>query len=139
MYGWRKPMTMNDPIADMLTRIRNAGKAKFNSVDIPGSKLKTELAKVLKSEGFIKNYKFIKDSKQGILRIYLKYDENQLNVIYGIERVSRLSRRVYVKGKDVKPVLNGMGISILSTSKGIMTDQKARQENVGGEILCKVW
>ena len=132
-------MTMNDPIADMLTRIRNAGKAKFNSVDIPGSKLKTELAKVLKSEGFIKNYKFINDSKQGTLRIYLKYDENQQNVIFGIERVSKLSRRVYVKSKDILPVLNGMGISILSTSKGIMTDQKARQENIGGEILCKVW
>lgn len=132
-------MTMNDPIADMLTRIRNAGKAKFNSVDIPGSKLKTELAKVLKSEGFIKNYKFIKDSKQGILRIYLKYDENQSTAIYGIERVSKLSRRVYVKGNKIKPVLNGMGISIISTSKGIMTDQKARQENIGGEILCKVW
>ena len=132
-------MTMNDPIADMLTRIRNAGNAKFNSVDIPGSKLKTELAKVLKNEGFIKNYKFIKDSKQGILRIYLKYAEDQTNVIYGIERVSRLSRRVYVKTSDIEPVLNGMGISILSTSKGIMTDQKARQENVGGEVLCKVW
>ena len=132
-------MTMNDPIADMLTRIRNAGKAKFNSVDIPGSMLKIELAKVLKDEGFIKNYKFIKDSKQGILRIYLKYDESQKSAIYGIERVSKLSRRVYVKGKDVKPVLNGMGISILSTSKGVMTDQKARHENVGGEILCNVW
>jgi len=132
-------MTMNDPIADMLTRIRNAGKAKFNSVDIPGSMLKIELAKVLKDEGFIKNYKFIKDSKQGILRIYLKYDESQKSAIYGIERVSKLSRRVYVKGKDIKPVLNGMGISILSTSKGVMTDQKARHENVGGEILCNVW
>lgn len=132
-------MTMNDPIADMLTRIRNAGKAKFNSVDIPGSKLKTELAKVLKSEGFIKNYKFIKDSKQGILRIYLKYDENQSTVIYGIERTSKLSRRVYVKSREIKSVLNGMGVSIISTSKGIMTDQKARQENIGGEILCKVW
>ena len=132
-------MTMNDPIADMLTRIRNAGKAKFTSVDIPGSKLKMELAKVLKNEGFITNYKFIKDSKQGVLRIYLKYDENQQNVIYGIERVSKLSRRVYAKGKDIKPVLNGMGISILSTSKGVMTDQKARQENIGGEILCNVW
>lgn len=132
-------MTMNDPIADMLTRLRNAGHAKFNSVDIPGSKLKIEIAKVLKSEGFIKNYKFIKDSKQGILRIYLKYDENQANVIYGIERVSKLSRRVYVKSDAIEPVLNGMGVSILSTSKGIMTDRKARQENVGGEVLCKVW
>jgi small subunit ribosomal protein S8 len=132
-------MTINDPISDMLTRIRNAGKARMNSVEIPGSKLKIEVAKVLKSEGFIKNYKFIKDSKQGILRIYLKYDEKQLNVIYGIERVSKLSRRVFVKSHEIKPVLNGMGISIISTSKGIMTDQKARQDNIGGEILCKVW
>ncbi len=132
-------MTMSDPIADMLTRIRNAGKAKLTSVDIPGSKVKIELAKVLKSEGFIKNYKFIKDNKQGILRVYLKYDEKQMNAIYGIERASKLSRRVYVKSNDIKPVLNGMGISIISTSKGVLTDQKARQENVGGEILCKVW
>ncbi len=132
-------MSMSDPIADMLTRIRNAGKAKFNSVDIPGSKLKTELARILKDEGFVRNYKFIKDEKQGILRVYLKYGEGQTNTIYGMERVSKPSRRVYVKCKDVKPVLNGMGIAILSTSKGIMTDKKARKENVGGEILCNIW
>lgn len=132
-------MSMSDPIADMLTRIRNAEKAKFNSVDIPGSKLKTELAKVLKNEGFIKNYKFVKDSKQGVLRVYLKYGQGQSNVIMGIERFSKPGRRVYVKAKDIKPILNGMGISILSTSKGIMTDKKARHENVGGEILCNVW
>ena len=132
-------MSMSDPIADMLTRIRNAGKARFNSVDIPGSKLKTELAKVLKDEGFIKNYKFIKDDKQGILRIYLKYGKGETHVIYGLERVSKPSRRVYVKSKDIKPVLNGMGVVILSTSKGIMTDKKARNEKVGGEILCNVW
>jgi small subunit ribosomal protein S8 len=132
-------MAMSDPIADMLTRIRNAGKAKFNSIDIPGSKLKTELARVLKDEGFIRNYKFIKDNKQGILRVYLKYDEEQTNTIIGIERVSKPSRRFYVKRKDIKPVLNGMGISILSTSKGIMTDKQARSENLGGEILCNIW
>ena len=132
-------MAMSDPISDMLTRIRNAGKAKFNSVDIPGSKLKTELARVLKDEGFIRNYKFIKDNKQGILRVYLKYDEKQTNAIYGLERTSKPSRRVYVNSKNIKPVLNGMGIAILSTSKGIMTDKKARFENVGGEILCNVW
>jgi small subunit ribosomal protein S8 len=132
-------MAMSDPISDMLTRIRNAGKEKFNSVDIPGSKLKTELARVLKDEGFIRNYKFIKDNKQGILRVYLKYDEKQTNAIYGLERTSKPSRRVYVKSKNIKPVLNGMGIAILSTSKGIMTDKKARFENVGGEILCNVW
>ncbi len=132
-------MSMSDSIADMLTRMRNAEKAKFNSVDIPGSKLKTELAKVLQNEGFIRNYKFVNDSKQGILRVYLKYGQGQSSVIMGIERVSKPGRRVYVKSKDIKPVLNGMGISILSTSRGIITDKTARHENVGGEILCNVW
>ena len=132
-------MAMSDPIADMLTRIRNAVKARFNSVDIPGSKLKSEVARILKNEGFIRNYKFIEDRKQGILRIYLKYGEDQSCVIYGLERISKPSRRVYAKGKDIKPVFNGMGVSILSTSKGIMTDKTARKENVGGEILCNIW
>ncbi len=132
-------MTMSDPIADMLTRIRNAAKAKFNSVDIPGSKLKTELAKVLLEEGFIRNYKFLKDSKQGILRVYLKYGEGQKNTIVGLSRISKPSRRVYVKAKDLKPVLNGMGISIISTSKGVMTDKHARKGNMGGEIICNIW
>jgi len=132
-------MSMSDPIADMLTRIKNAGKARFSSVDIPGSKLKTELAKVLKDEGFIKNYKFIKDDKQGVLRVYLKYGKGETHAIYGLERVSKPSRRVYVKSKDIKPVLSGMGVVILSTSKGIMTDKRARNEKVGGEILCNIW
>ncbi len=130
---------MSDPIADMLTRIRNAGMAKFASVDIPGAKLKIELAKVLKNEGFIRNYKFVKDGKQGILRVYLKYTEDQKNAIFGLERVSRPSRRFYVKSKDIKPVLNGLGIAVLSTSKGIMTDKQAKKENLGGELLCKIW
>ncbi|MGD1968555.1 MAG: 30S ribosomal protein S8 [Desulfobacterales bacterium] len=132
-------MAVSDPIADMLTRIRNGVKAKFNSVDVPGSKLKTDIAKILKDEGFIKNYKFLKDGKQGILRIYLKYGTGQSNVIYGLKRISKPSCRVYVKSNEIKAVYNGMGISILSTSKGIMTDKRARQENVGGEILCNVW
>ena len=132
-------MAISDPIADMLTRIRNAAKAKFNSVDVPGSTLKIELAKILKSEGFIRNYKFLKDGKQGILRIYLKYGTGQSNVIYGLKRVSKPSRRIYVRSKEIKPVFNGMGIAILSTSKGVMTDKKARQEQVGGEVLCQVW
>ena len=132
-------MAMSDPISDMLTRIRNVGKAKFNSVDIPGSKLKTELAKVMKDEGYIRNYKFLKDSKQGILRVYLKYDQEQNPVICSLARVSKPSRRVYVKGKEIKPVYNGMGITILSTSKGILSDKQARNENVGGEILCTIW
>ena len=132
-------MAMSDPVADMLTRIRNAGKAKFNSVDIPGSKLKVEVAKVLKEEGYIRNFKFVKDDKQGILRIYLKYDKQQQHVILNLDRVSKPSRRVYLKGKDVKPVYNGLGVAILSTSKGIMSDKSARKENVGGEVLCNIW
>lgn len=131
-------MTMSDPIADMLTRIRNAGKAKFPKVDIPGSKLKVELAKVLKQQGYITDYKFVEDGKQGMLRLYLKYS-GQESAIFGLERVSKPSRRVYSKSKDIKPVLNGLGIAIVSTSKGIMTDKQARKENLGGEILCNVW
>ena len=132
-------MAMSDSIEDMLTRIRNAEKAKLNVVNIPASKLKIEIARILRNEGFIKNYKFIKDTKQGILRIYLKYGQGQSKVIFGLDRVSKPSRRVYVKSKDINPVLNGMGIAILSTSKGLMTDKKARNENIGGEILCNVW
>jgi small subunit ribosomal protein S8 len=132
-------MSMSDPIADMLTRIRNAAKAKLTSVDIPGSKLKTEIARVLKSQGFIRNYKFVKDNKQGTLRVYLKYTDSQESVIMGLERVSKPSRRLYCKGKDIQPVLNGMGIAVVSTSRGIMTDKQARKENTGGEVLCNVW
>ena len=132
-------MTMTDPVADMLTRVRNAAKARFNSVDIPGSKMKIDIARILKDEGYIRNYKFIKDGKQGILRIYLKYGSGQESVIYGMQRISRPSRRVYVKGKDIKPVFNGLGTAILSTSKGVMSDRKARMENIGGEIICNIW
>ncbi|CAN2040952.1 30S ribosomal subunit protein S8 [Candidatus Magnetomoraceae bacterium gMMP-15] len=134
-------MGMTDPIADMLSRIRNASKAKFGKVDIPASILKADIAKILKNEGYIKHYKLIKDSKQDMLRVYLKYNEGQLteNSILGLTRVSKPSRRMYVKCKDIKPVLNGMGVAILSTSKGILTDRQARQENVGGELLCQVW
>jgi len=130
---------MSDPIANMLTQIRNGLKAKFNSVDIPVSKLKTELAKILKNEGFIKNYTYIQNEKHGILRIYLKYSEDRKATICGLKRISKPSRRVYVKSKDIKPVLNGLGISILSTSKGIVSDKTAKKENVGGEILCHIW
>jgi len=132
-------MSMSDPIADMLTRIRNAGRAKFNNVDIPGSKMKTEIAKVLKEEGYIRNYKFVRDGKQGILRIYLKYDQNRSHVILKIERVSKPSRRVYIKGKDIKPYYNGLGVAIISTSRGIIADNTARRDKVGGEVICKVW
>lgn len=132
-------MSMSDPIADMLTRIRNAGMAKLKSVDIPGSRIKTSIAKVLKEQGYIKNYKFTKDEKQGILRIYLKYNEKNVHAIYGIDRISKPSLRNYIGSKGIRPVLNGIGISVLSTSKGIMTDKQAKNENVGGEVLCNVW
>jgi small subunit ribosomal protein S8 len=132
-------MAMSDPIADLLTRIRNAEKAKFQSVDIPGSQLKIEMARVLKEQGYVKNYKFIEDNKQGVLRVYLKYGAQNASTIYGLKRISKPSIRRYVKSRDIKPVLNGLGIAILSTSKGIMTDKQAKEQNVGGEILCHVW
>lgn len=130
---------MSDPIADMLTRIRNAGKAKHNSVDIPGSKMKTEIAKVLKESGYIRNYKFINDDKQGILRVYLKYSAVQKHTILNIERISKPSRRSYLKAKSVEAVYNGLGVAIMSTSQGVMTDKAARERNIGGEVLCTVW
>lgn len=132
-------MALTDPIADMLTRVRNAGKARFNSVDIPGSKMKIELARVMKEQGYIRNYKFIKDGKQGILRVYLKYADDQSHVIQELKRVSKPSRRVYVGAGDVKSVYNGLGVSIISTSKGVLTDRQARKENIGGEVICNIF
>ena len=132
-------MSMSDPIADMLTRMRNGIIASFDSVDVPSSKLKINIAKILKSEGFIKNYKVISDKKQGLIRIFLKYDENGEPVIVGLKRVSRSSGRVYAKKDKVPMVLNGFGINVLSTSKGVMTDKQAKKLGIGGEILCSVW
>jgi len=130
---------MTDPIADMLTRMRNGLIANFDTVDVPSSKLKINIAKILKSEGFIKNYKVIADKKQGLIRIFLKYDENGEPVIGGLKRVSRSSCRVFAKKDKVPMVLNGFGINVLSTSKGVMTDKQAKKLGVGGEILCAVW
>ncbi len=132
-------MTMTDPIADMLTRIRNAQRASHESVDIPSSKVKINIAKVLKSEGFIKNFRVMPDGKQGILRIFLKYDDQGRPVIEGLRRISKPSRRVYTGYDEIPKALNGYGVTIVSTSKGIMTDKKARKMKVGGEILCSVW
>jgi len=132
-------MSMSDPIADMLTRVRNGIIASFDTVDVPSSKLKINIAKILKSEGFIKNYKVIADKKQGLIRVFLKYDENGEPVIGGLKRVSRSSCRVFAKKDKVPMVLNGFGINVLSTSKGVMTDKQARKQGVGGEILCSVW
>jgi small subunit ribosomal protein S8 len=132
-------MPVTDPLADMLTRIRNANTAKHSKVDIPASKMKVSVARILKSEGYIKNYKLIKDRKHGILRIYLKYDEFNEGVIIGLKRMSKPGRRLYVKKDDIPLVLNGMGITVLSTSKGVLADREARKLNVGGELLCSIW
>lgn len=130
---------MSDPIADMLTRIRNGIMASFETVDIPSSRLKINIAKILKSEGFIKNYKITADRRQGVIRIYLRYDDKGDSVIDGLKRVSKPSARVYAKGDGIPLVLDGYGVSIVSTSKGLMTDRQAKKVGVGGEILCSVW
>jgi small subunit ribosomal protein S8 len=132
-------MAMSDPIADMLTRIRNGGKAGFDKVDIPGSKIKLELIRVLKEQGYIKDFKYLEDEHKRIIRIYLKYVSEGKHAIFGIQRVSKPSRKVYSKAKQIKPVLNGLGVSVISTSKGVMTDKQAREANVGGEILFNIW
>ncbi|OGR53679.1 MAG: 30S ribosomal protein S8, partial [Desulfobacula sp. RIFOXYB2_FULL_45_6] len=121
------------------TSIRNGGKAGFAKVDIPGSKIKLELVRVLKEQGYIKDYKHLESEVQGSIRIYLKYVTDGKPSIFGIERVSKPSRRVYSKSKQIKPVLNGLGISVVSTSRGILTDKQAKEANVGGEILFNVW
>ncbi len=132
-------MAITDTIADLFTRIRNANHARHKEVDVPSSNLKIEVVKLLKEEGYIKDYEFIKDNKQGIIRIQLKYDSSKKGVISGIRRVSRPGLRKYVKKDKVAKVLNGLGLSILSTSKGILTDKKAREMGVGGEVLCIVY
>jgi small subunit ribosomal protein S8 len=130
---------MTDPIADMLTRIRNASKAKLEKVDIPSSKLKLEIAKILKDEGYIKNLKMVKDRRQGVIRVYLKYTDEEAPVIQGIRRVSRPGNRVYVGNDRIPRVLAGLGTAILSTPKGVQTGKQARKNNVGGEVLCHIW
>jgi small subunit ribosomal protein S8 len=132
-------MSMTDPIADMLTRIRNANQAQLERVDIPASRLKVELAKVLKAEGFIRGYKLVDDSKQGVLRVYLKFGPGNERVIQGIRRVSRPGLRIYRKAAKIPRVFSGMGVAILSTSQGLMTGKAARDRSIGGEVLCYVW
>ncbi|OGW53083.1 MAG: 30S ribosomal protein S8 [Nitrospirae bacterium RBG_19FT_COMBO_55_12] len=130
---------MTDPIADMLTRIRNASKTKLEKVDIPSSKLKVEIVKILKDEGFVKNVKLVKDRKQGMIRVYLKYSDDELPVIQGIKRISRPGRRTYVASDSIPRVMRGLGVAILSTPKGIQTGKQAKKDNVGGEVICHVW
>ena len=132
-------MTTSDPIADMLTRIRNGLAAKHPKVDVPASRLKTDIAKILKDEGYIANYKLTEDGTKKSIRIYLKYAAGNVPVISKIERISRPGCRVYVGTKGVKRVLGGLGVNILTTPRGVMTGSAARKEGVGGEVLCQVW
>ena len=132
-------MHITDPIADMLTRIRNANNSRQATVDIPASNMKKAIAKILLDEGYIKNYSVKDDGKQGIIRVILKYDENKKSVITGLKRVSKPGLRIYTNCEDMPKVMKGLGIAILSTSKGVMTDKEARKLNVGGEVLAFVW
>ncbi|HXX58691.1 MAG TPA: 30S ribosomal protein S8 [Thermodesulfovibrionales bacterium] len=129
---------LTDPIADMLTRIRNAALIRAEKVDVPASRIKLEIAKILKEEGFIRAYKILKDKKQGILRLTLKYVENE-NVISGLKRVSKPGRRVYVGSKEIPRVMGGVGIAILTTPTGILSDKSCRHSGIGGEVICYVW
>ncbi len=132
-------MTMTDPIADMLTRIRNANMANHSTVEIPASKIKLAIADILKKEGFIKEYEFKKDNKQGTIKIFLKYGPNREKVLSGLKRISKPGLRVYARKGELPRVLGGLGIAIISTSQGIMTDKAARKAGVGGEVLCYIW
>ena len=132
-------MQISDVIADMLTRIRNANSAKHESVDVPASNMKKAIADILKEEGYIASYQIVEDGKQGIIRITLKYGRGKQRVIQGLRRVSKPGLRIYSNCEDMPKVMNGLGVAIVSTSKGVMTDKKARELNVGGEVLAFVW
>ncbi|MCQ9208459.1 MAG: 30S ribosomal protein S8 [Omnitrophica bacterium] len=132
-------MSITDPIADMLTVIRNGGRAKIEKVDLPSSKLKLEVLDVLKKEGYIKNYKHTSDNRQGLVRVYLRFKKGKTSVITSIKRISKPGLRVYVAKDRIPRVLRGMGMAIISTSSGILTDKEARSQGVGGEVICYVW
>lgn len=132
-------MSLTDPIADMLTRIRNAVRAKKKEVNLPSSRLKVEIARILKEEGYIRNYKVIEDNKQGILNIVLKYTDDNRSVISGLRRVSKPGCRVYCTRDSVPRVLDGLGVVIISTSRGLLTDKQCQEQGVGGEVLCEIW
>lgn len=132
-------MAMTDPIADYLTRVRNAARAKHKHVDIPASRVKAEISKILLSAGFLESVKFIEDGRQGILRVYLRYTKSNDSVISGVKRISKPSRRVYTPKKKLPRVLGGYGMAIVSTSQGILSDAECRKRGVGGEIICEIW
>jgi small subunit ribosomal protein S8 len=132
-------MAMSDPVADMLTRIRNATNARHERVDMPGSKLKRAIAQILKDEGFIRDFEWVKETPQGVVRVYLRYGPSKTKVITGLRRISKPGLRVYAQKDEIPRVLGGLGVAVLSTSKGMMTDRRARAEGVGGEVLCYIW
>lgn len=132
-------MTMTDPIADMLTRIRNANMVRHEKLELPASNLKREIADILKREGFIRDYEQVEDGKQGVLRLFMKYSQKEERVISGIKKISKPGLRVYVQADEVPRVLNGLGIAVVSTSKGVLTDKEAREQAIGGEVLAYVW
>ncbi|MBA2176940.1 30S ribosomal protein S8 [Halobacillus locisalis] len=132
-------MTMTDPIADMLTRIRNANMVRHEKLELPASNVKKEIADILKREGFVRDYEFVEDSKQGVLRIFLKYGQSNERVITGVKRISKPGLRVYAKAEELPKVLNGLGVAVVSTSKGLLTDKEAREQAIGGEVLAYVW
>ena len=132
-------MAITDPVADFLTRIRNGNMVMHESVEVPSSTLKLGLAAIMKDEGYIKDYEYIEDGKQGVIRIYLKYGANKRKVITGIKRISKPGLRVYVKRDEVPKVLGGLGTAVISTSHGLMTDKKARKQGLGGEVICYIW
>lgn len=130
---------LTDPIADMLTRIRNANKAKFEKADVPSSRLKASIARLLKKEGYIKDFKVLNDNNKKTLRIFLRYDEKNQPIITGLKRVSRPGLRIYARKDTIPSVMSGLGLAVLSTSKGVVTDREARSLNAGGEVLCFIW
>ncbi|WP_082235758.1 30S ribosomal protein S8 [Halobacillus massiliensis] len=132
-------MTMTDPIADMLTRIRNANMVRHEKLELPASKVKKDIADILKREGFVRDYEFVEDNKQGVLRIFLKYGQDNERVITGVKRISKPGLRVYAKAEELPRVLNGLGVAVVSTSKGVLTDKEAREQAIGGEVLAYVW
>ncbi|GGB07810.1 30S ribosomal protein S8 [Macrococcus hajekii] len=132
-------MTMSDPIADMLTRVRNANMVRHEKLEFPASNIKKEIAEILKKEGFVKSVEYIEDDKQGVIRMFLKYGSNNERVITGLKRISKPGLRVYAKADELPKVLNGLGIALVSTSEGVLTDKEARQRNIGGEVLAYIW
>ena len=132
-------MSMTDPISDLLTRVRNANRAFHEKVDVPASKMKQEVVRLIKDEGFIRNFKVIEDNRQGMIRVFLKYGPNRERVINTVQRISKPGCRVYTSAENIPRVLGGLGVAIISTSRGIMTDRQARRAHVGGEVLCYIW